>query len=555
MHPEYKIANWRKWRLTYEGGERFINKFLYRRNKEKPEDFQDRRKTTYNVNYVKSGVNKIRNSILNQLNEILRESDSESYLNAFRGLNRGVDMKGSSYIKFLIDPLTELLVLGKVGIYVDSPNNSDLENLSFNNNHPYLYYYPPEDIIDWRYDDEVLTRLLLRDSVYDYDELGFPQSEKDRFRFYILGSQDQNNRSNGVNVYLSDRKSDLKTAPLHQTLDLDEIPFVIGEVSSSLLVDVCNLQIALLNIESSDVDFILKSNIPFYIEQYDPRQEQYNQHVLEKEKVDEDGKKIDEEQVIIGSTQGRKYAAGLQAPSFIHPSSEPIQTSMSKEDQIKRSIYTLLDISLLEIEPRSASAESRSRSERALESGMSAFGLVLNQMDSDIGRIWSKYENTLPPNIIYPEVYDTSSDETKIREATDILSLKNKVTSATYKRELMKMASERLLRGKAPEKLLDISSEIDESPGTSSDPEDIASDIEHGIVGVQTASILRGYSDEEYLKAEESHARRLIRIQEAQSNPSARGLSDLDGEDNADAEKEASQNPDNDPDGVSRTRS
>jgi hypothetical protein len=37
--------------------------------------------------------------------------------------------------------------------------------------------------------------------------------------------------------------------------------------------DIADYQIALMNLESSDINYMLKSNFPFYVEQYDPRAE------------------------------------------------------------------------------------------------------------------------------------------------------------------------------------------------------------------------------------------------------------------------------------------
>ena len=54
-------------------------------------------------------------------------------------------------------------------------------------------------------------------------------------------------------------------------LELTRIPFVMMDIRDSLLKDICNHQIALLNLLSSDVNFALKANFPFYIEQRDIR--------------------------------------------------------------------------------------------------------------------------------------------------------------------------------------------------------------------------------------------------------------------------------------------
>ena len=54
-------------------------------------------------------------------------------------------------------------------------------------------------------------------------------------------------------------------------LELTRIPFVLLDIGDSMIKDVVNHQIALLNLVSSDVNYALKSNFPFYIEQKDVR--------------------------------------------------------------------------------------------------------------------------------------------------------------------------------------------------------------------------------------------------------------------------------------------
>jgi len=54
-------------------------------------------------------------------------------------------------------------------------------------------------------------------------------------------------------------------------LELTRIPFVLLDINGSLIKDVAQHQIALLNLGSSDVSYALRSNFPFYVEQRDLR--------------------------------------------------------------------------------------------------------------------------------------------------------------------------------------------------------------------------------------------------------------------------------------------
>ena len=52
---------------------------------------------------------------------------------------------------------------------------------------------------------------------------------------------------------------------------MTRIPFILLDIGESLMKDVANHQIALLNLGSSDVSYALKANYPFYTEQQDLR--------------------------------------------------------------------------------------------------------------------------------------------------------------------------------------------------------------------------------------------------------------------------------------------
>ena len=53
-------------------------------------------------------------------------------------------------------------------------------------------------------------------------------------------------------------------------IDIPEIPFVLMELDTSLMTDIADYQISLLNLASSDVNYALKSNFPFYVAQFNP---------------------------------------------------------------------------------------------------------------------------------------------------------------------------------------------------------------------------------------------------------------------------------------------
>src|SRR5512138_3685590 len=97
-HPYYSasIRNWKKWRLCYEGGDRFIHQYLRRFSKrEDNQDFEDRTFVTYSPAFAKKSVNEVRNAIFQRMVDVARVGGDDSYQAAVAGQGAGVDMLGS----------------------------------------------------------------------------------------------------------------------------------------------------------------------------------------------------------------------------------------------------------------------------------------------------------------------------------------------------------------------------------------------------------------------------------------------------------------------------
>jgi hypothetical protein len=79
-----------------------------------------------------------------------------------------------------------------------------------------------------------------------------------------------------------------------------------------------------------------------------------------------------------------------------------------------------------------------------------------------------------------------------------------------------------------------INSEIDNVNVIITEHEDLISDLEAGLVGVEFASKLRGYPEGQVEQAKKDHAERAARIALAQSKANQQGVSDLDNNTNND---------------------
>lgn len=542
-HPLYTnlFKDWFKWRLAYEGGQSFINAYLSKINEdESHQEFQCRKDLSYSPSFAKSGIKEIKNSIAQKLVEVQRIGGSENYQLAVSGKIGGVDNKNSSMNYFLSEKiLPELLIMGRTGIYVDMPvlNPTPLLTETINI-HPYLYHYETEAIRNWSFSNNECRSLILCDSIYEYDpQTNLPIGEIERYRYIYINAEGY------VTIEFYDNSGNLYPGSSPIVLRLTEIPFILLELSDSLMADIADYQIALLNLMSADLNYILRANKVFYVEQYD-----FRATAAMLRKVDDDDNNRNTDDKINLNDGGRKYPLGTNEPSFINPSSEPVKISMEKQQQMKEEIRLLLNQSISNLKPTISSAEAKGLDERSLESGLSAIAITLLNAEQQIAKFWSQYEgNPNVARIIYPEKFDLGDDTQRIAKATNLSKLIPSVPSKTFKREVAKNISYTLLNSKLPfQTLQKIEREIDNTTTLDDDPVNLTKDLENGLVDKETASKIRGYPEGSVERAKQEYQDRLKLIAESQqpnkgiTNPAARGVPDLTPTPNLDKEKEKS---------------
>lgn len=543
-HPTVaaRLADWRKWRLCFEGGDVFVAEYLKRfTSRETLEEFYARQEITPSAAHAKSAILEIKNSIFGRIADVYRMNGSTTYREAIAGKDGGVDLNGHSMNSFIGSfILPECLVMGKVGIYVDMPPVFGPTLADTGNVRPYLYWYRCEDILNWSFNRKrQLISLYLRDTVTQYDEESWlVKGEVKGYRHLLL-------ESNGVLVTIFDQdRKEIST----QLLNLPRIPFHVVDIGQSLMEDIASYQIAILNLNSSDVSYALQSNFPFYVEQSDNRA---------KSAYWKDGNSDESEparEIEIGINKGRTYPPNFERPSFIHPSSEPLDISIKKQDELKNDIRRIVHLAVSSMSPKYNSADSKKMDNQGLEAGLSAIGLALEHAENEIAKIWALYEGTEPAEVIYPKQYSLKSDEERNKEAETWKKMLTTVPSRTYQREVKKQIATTLLGNKVSDETLKrIHEEIDKDLGVTADMDEIAKEIEYGTLSPDTACLLRGHNEDEIGKANVAHAERLRRIQEAQTpkevNMAARGIPDADPEfkSSAKREKEESRNGDTDP--------
>lgn len=541
-------ANWQKYRLTYAGGEEFREAYLEKFTaRETTAQFNTRRDITPIPTFAKEAVREIRNAIYQPMIDIVRRDGSDAYHQAIAGKEMGVNRRGSSMNAFMgQEVLEELLVMGKVGIFTDAPEIQTSPTLAqVGNFRPFVYPYKVEDILSFACSDpehpSEFKSLLLRDTVIEYDGAsGLPSEETIRYRHLWIGD----------NGYVWIQFYDVDDQPIDRDgnpsgpiqMQLQRIPFALIDIGQSLLIDVCEYQIALLNLVSSDVNYALQANFPFYTEQADMRK--VGSHLKNTANPDgtatQGGQAAHDKEIKVGTTQGRRYDKETDRPGFIHPSSEPLKASMALQEKMEGDIRRLVSLAVSTLASR-ASAESKSMDNRGLEAGLSYIGLKLEAAERQITEFWAAYESAdresrRVATIKYPDRYSLKSDEDRIEEAGKLSKVIMGTPSKTARKELWKVTIMTLLGGKvSPDVVAKITKEIDAAGFTTADPEVIINAKDAGLVGEQLASIALGFPENEYLQARKDHIARMTAIAEHQGvvdkapmGAASRGVVDLD---------------------------
>jgi len=545
-HPKYaeREASWRKFRLTYKGGDDFREEYMKQfSTRENAQDFSDRKEMSYVPAFAKAALIEIKNAIFGRMVDVKRIEGPATYQQVIDGDDYGVDREGSTMNAFMGgEVLPELLAIEKVAIFVDRPaldgektgtKADDVGRI------PYLYIYQAEQIRSWAYGpNKKLTSLLLQATVDKVDEdTGLVEDTTEEFRLFKLVP-------GGCEVTIYDDEDKVKDGPT--LFPWTEIPCEIVEVPQSLLEDVADYQISHLNVASSDISYAWKSNFPFYVEQSDPHAD--NTHMRSVTTVEGDSddgtaakaRAAKDREIRVGVVRGRRYSKGLDAPAFIHPSPEPLQVSMKKQDVMKREIRQLVHLAVTNMDAAGASAESKAMDEHGLESGLSYIANELERAERAITRIWAMYEQVENnAQVKYPQDYSLKTTAKRIEEGKELMEIAKSSPSKTYQKEMAKLSAEATLGNRIDsDALKTIKEEIDSAAVIFVDPEVLATDVEIGLATTSTVSEIRGYPAGEADKAKEERAERAAAIALAQSkvkqdglnNAAARGVPELDPE-------------------------
>jgi hypothetical protein len=492
---------------------------------------------TYCPAHAKSAIIEIKNSIFERMSDVIRLDGDDSYQKAVHGLAGGIDYKSSTMSKFIgTEVLPELLSMGKVGVLVDRSNNIGASRLDQKRSHPYLTVYKAEQILSWAMDEyNQYTSLLLEANVETTDPV------TGLINGYAVEQRLWQRTEDGVTLRINGGEP--------TSIALSEIPFVLFEIGNSLLCDVADYQIALLNIASSDMRYTLQANFPFYTEQVNQLTELAATRIT---RVDENGKPVlqdGEKEVPVGPLNGRQYSKGLERPGFIAPPTDPLLASMQKQKDLKTEIRELVHLAVSEL------------GKSGLEAGLSAIGLVLEAGERLIAEYWASYMGGEAAVVRYPDSYTLRTDTERQEEAKSLKELLPSLPSKTFQKAVAKRIASLTVGTKVDYATMkSIEAEIDEAEIIAVDPQVLRQDLEAGLVAAETASIARGYPEGDVAIAKAEHINRLKAIAIAQSQGAgsksainaARGVETDPLDHSADDEKHGSQSADLQPAGAGR---
>jgi len=551
-HPQYTASSldWATWRSIWEGGDDFVWTHLQKTSgRESQSDYESRRSITPVPGFAKAAITDIKNAVFHRMGDIVRRGGSETYQRAVKGFKGGVDRQGASMNHYLgTQIIPEMLLMGKVGIFVDNlaPSGPTLADAAEAT--PYVYTYRCEDILSWNMSkpgsESDFSAVLLRDWVTGYDSayagIELPSETSERLRLVWIDVD------GFVNYQLFDADGSIQTGlPNGVKTTMRRIPFVLADVGDSLMRDIAKHQIALLNLGSTDVAYALKANFPFYTEQQDGRAigSHLKNSVMEDGTASAGGQKAGQSEVKVGAIDGRVYDIQAERPGFINPSAEPLRVSMELQRKLEDDIRKLVNLSVVALGSSRASGDARSFDNQGLEAGLAYIGLVLETTERKVADHWAMYEgNDKRDNVVisYPDRYTLKTANDRIEEAEKLTALMFSIPGNEVKKELSKDAVASLLGARiGPEVLTKIYNEIDSASFSTSDPEVIRLAKEEGLASDITLSNALGFDGEKEIpQAKKDHAERVKVLAEAQAagkpqpaagddNPAARGLKDL----------------------------
>jgi len=495
---------WKRWRDAFEGGIAFRESYLKPFSKrEDAVEFVNRREITPTEPHAKYALLEQRDCITQHLHEVERIGPKE-YLYAMRTNCDGLGNSFNSFISKYILP--ELLVIGRVGVIVDR-EAVKIVTKADEAKAPYVYLVRAEDVKSYATDMQGnYTKLLICRHTPAHDEATglFTGIGPEEVLFEKVDSR--------IKVTINPKEKTEKVT----WLDLDEIPYAEAKLTDSLMKDICEYQIALMNIISSDVYYGIVANFPFYVESGKGTQ-------IYGQGKSEDATAIEPE-TNHGPMRGRYYQG--ERPAFINPSSEPLKANIDLRNDLKTSIRQILQLTLNRLKPTRASGESKNSDTSEKETGLAAITIELECFENKIRDLFCDYLGTDDEGIVkYPSSYQAPSVSDRAEEINMLCDLAKRSTSKLL-RQCCAIKAAKIALGPNNTDIIEIEKQIEKLDLPVVTVDDIKTLHEAGLIDTQTGTVLAGFKPEIAVKAAADHEARLARIAIAQSQgaAAARGI-------------------------------
>lgn len=467
-HPEFKKLNgdWAMWRLAYEGGPEFIAACLKRYSRrENFLDYRDRLELAFNSAHVTKALNRYRNAILSAMHEVKREGDKR-YLDM---CNTNVDLKNNSMTAFMgLQFLPLLMAQGKRFICVDAPPKDDAETKDEEPGNPWVWAVNCENVRSWSYDAKgQLKAIAILESIDSVDEeTQLVNGSSQRTRYYRMvdanfkltpdkGSTFKSVQGPGVLLRFLDNEDKDILQPI--VLDLSRIPVIESRMVQALCKDIAGHAKALVNLNSTDMNFLFRGNFPIFTKQrgnggngikpvnkHNAIQPGRETETMDRTVDGEDNRPSTES----GTNKGQYYEMKAERPGFISPGTENVKVSMDKQAKITDDIDELLDLSLAsQAKGKLMQSGSSKKADRVdLDAGLGYVGQLMETAEREVAEVVHEFMgSTAKPLVKYPTTYSIKTEEERVSDAKDLFAVASEPNEPTAQAELHKRGIELML--------------------------------------------------------------------------------------------------------------
>ncbi len=555
-HPSFRIdlSRWFEYRLTFEGGDDYVDEYLIQQSDESNAEFRERKKFTPIPAVAKEAIQDLQRAITQRLDDVTRVGGTPQYQAAVTGEGGGIDRDGQSMNIFIgHDVLIELLVMGRVGIYVDNFSDPGA-TMADGGSAPYAYVYRVEDILNWDTmrpeKDGRFKMVLLRDHEVFHNQafgVSFPNKITERLRLVWIGDDGfvrYRFMDNNLKILALDRISEQFAIEDDGTVltPLREIPFIMPELSGgSLLRDVASYQRALLNVASNEAMMAMNVNSHFLSIQTDVRTD--NLH----------WKKPGGDNAEPGSQRGRlaqeKFGARVNwvraryrdtessAPEWVSPPVEGLKASHDYRARMADEVRRMINVAVQnQTGVRSESREQRELSAEGLEAGLHFIAMKLQHADQQVAKYYSMYQRTENVAVVtYPKRFRLKKQQERIKDAQELKKLIDGIPGQINKKEGYKRIVAELFTGSVDSVTMTRMLRAIDQHEYIGDPERILELIENAIITRARAAQAFDLPEEEIeeaMKEKIEMAREIMKAQtppeQQMERPAARGVPEAD---------------------------